>query len=146
MSTRHEANEAAIRQRIDAVIEGIEGKDLDTLRRSYAPDVVSFDVEPPLQHVGVDAKLKNWERAFAMLDDLHYDTRELAVEAGDVVAFAHCFGRLRGTLADGTVTGGMWVRGTFCFRKVGDDWLIAHDQASVPLDFPTGRALTDLEP
>jgi ketosteroid isomerase-like protein len=40
----------------------------------------------------------------------------------------------------------MWVRGTFCFRKVGDDWLIAHDQASVPLDFPTGRALTDLEP
>ncbi|BCJ39197.1 hypothetical protein Athai_67000 [Actinocatenispora thailandica] len=146
MSTAHQADEATIRQLISGIADGLGAKDLDALRRIYAPDVVSFDVEPPLQHVGVEAKLKNWERAFAMLDDLHYEVRDLAVEVGDVVAFAHCFGRLSGTLADGTATEGMWVRGTFCFRKVGDDWLIAHDQASVPLDFPTGRACTDLEP
>lgn len=147
MSTGHEADEATIRQLISGgIIDGIEGKDLDALRRIYAPDVVSFDVEPPLQHVGVDAKLKNWERAFAMLDDLHYELRDLAIEVGDGVAFAHGFGRLRGTLADGTATDGMWVRATFCFRKVDDSWLIAHDQASVPLDFATGRALTNLEP
>jgi hypothetical protein len=58
----------------------------------------------------------------------------------------HAFGRLSGTLTDGTATSGMWVRGTFCLRKAGHDWLIVHDQASVPLDTASGRGVTDLEP
>jgi hypothetical protein len=32
----------------------------------YAPHIVSFDVEPPLQHVGADAKRKNWLNAFSL--------------------------------------------------------------------------------
>lgn len=75
--------------------------------------MVSFDVEPPLQHVGVAAKMANWRR---------------------------------GTLPDGTVAGGMWVRATFCFQKVAGTWLVTHDQVSVPFDLATGRGLTDLEP
>jgi hypothetical protein len=49
-------------------------------------------------------------------------------------------------LAVRTATAGMWVRGTFCFRKLDGTWLIAHDQASVPFDVATGQAVTGLEP
>jgi ketosteroid isomerase-like protein len=40
----------------------------------------------------------------------------------------------------------MWVRATFCFRKVGGEWLIVHDQVSVPFDLRSGRGVADLEP
>jgi hypothetical protein len=40
----------------------------------------------------------------------------------------------------------MWVRGTFCFRKLDVNWVIVHDQASVPFDVASGKGVTDLEP
>ncbi|MEU7877010.1 YybH family protein [Microbispora bryophytorum] len=146
MPTRREEDEATIREQLSKIVEGIQAKDLEGLRRLYATDVVSFDVEPPLQHVGIDAKLKNWEKAFAFFQDVSYEVRDLTLTVGDTVAFGHCFGRLSGTLRNGTATSGMWVRGTFCFQKIGGEWLIAHDQASVPLDMSSGAGVTDLEP
>ncbi|WP_101789121.1 YybH family protein [Nonomuraea indica] len=110
MPTRHETDETAIRRHIDKIVEGIRAKDLQALERLYAPDVVSFDVEPPLQHVGVEAKAKNWANVF------------------------------------GTVAKGMWVRATFGLRKIDGEWLIVHDQVSVPFDVRSGRGVTDLEP
>ncbi len=41
---------------------------------------------------------------------------------------------------------GPWVRYTAGFRKIDGNWLIAHDQVSVPADFGSGRALLNLEP
>ncbi|WP_049558806.1 YybH family protein [Nonomuraea sp. SBT364] len=146
MSVRREVAEAEIRQQLGKVVEGIRAKDLEGLKRLYATDVVSFDIDPPLQHVGVEAKLKNWTNAFTFFEDLAYEVRDLTITAGDDVAFGHCFGRLSGTLKNGTATSGMWVRATFCFRKVDGDWLIAHDQASVPLDMSSGKGVTDLQP
>jgi ketosteroid isomerase-like protein len=145
-TTEREVDEAEIRRQIEGIVEGIGTKDLEALRRVYAPDVVSFDVEPPLQHVGIEAKLENWTRAFTFFQEVSYEVRDLTLTVGDEVAFGHCFGRLSGTLGNGTATAGMWVRGTFCFRKVDGSWLIAHDQASVPFDIATGKGVTDLEP
>jgi len=146
MTTEHKVDEAEIRRQIDGIVEGIGAKDLDALRRIYAPDVVSFDVEPPLQHVGIEAKMANWARAFAFFQQVSYEVRDLALTVGDEVAFGHCFGRLSGTLGNGTATAGMWVRGTFCFQKIDGAWLVVHDQASVPFDIATGKGVTDLEP
>jgi ketosteroid isomerase-like protein len=146
MPTQREEDEATIRQQVGKIAEGIQAKDLDGLRRLYATDVVSFDVEPPLQHVGIEAKLKNWATVFTFFQDVDYEVRDLTVTVGDDVAFGHAFGRLSGTLKDGTTTSGMWVRGTFCFRKLDRTWLIVHDQASVPFDIASGKGVTDLEP
>jgi ketosteroid isomerase-like protein len=55
MLTQREEDEAVIRQQVDKIVAGIRAKDLDGLKRLYAPDVVSLDVEPPLQHVGIEA-------------------------------------------------------------------------------------------
>jgi len=146
MATRREEDETAIRRQIGRIAEGIRTKDLDGLMRLYTPDVVSFDVEPPLQHAGVEAKLANWARAFAFFEKADYEIRGLSVTAGQDVAFGHGFGRLSGTLRDGTRTEGMWVRVTFGLRKLGGDWLITHDQVSVPFDMASGAGVVDLEP
>ena len=59
-------DEAEIRQRIDKLVAAIRVMDLDTVMSIYAPDIVSFDLEPPLQHLGAEAKRKNWLNAFSM--------------------------------------------------------------------------------
>lgn len=146
MQTQTELDEAEIRHHVDQVVEAISAKDLQGLRRLYATDVVSFDVEPPLQHVGIEAKLKNWAKVFQFFDAVTYEVRDLTVTVGDQVAFGHCFARLAGTLQDGHPTSGMWVRATLCFRKIDGDWLVAHDQASVPFDVRSGKGVADLEP
>jgi ketosteroid isomerase-like protein len=145
-STADDAGEAIIRRQIGALIRALRAKDLDALGEIYAADVVSFDVEPPLQHVGLAAKLNNWVTVFTMFQELDYEVRELTLAVGDVVAFGHGFGRISGTLGNGTTTNGMWVRVTFCFQSVDGQWQITHDQASVPLDFASGKGVTDLEP
>jgi ketosteroid isomerase-like protein len=139
-------DEAAIRERIGRIVEGLRAKDLDAIGRLYAADVVSFDVEPPLQHVGVDAKLKNWANVFALFAEVDYEIRDLRITVGGSVAFGHGFGRLSGTLGNGAAVRGMWVRATFCFKQIEGEWLIAHDQVSVPFDIATGKGVTDLEP
>ena len=146
MPSSREVAEAQIRLQINQIAEGIRAQDLEGLERLYTADVVSFDVEPPLQHVGVAAKMKNWSNVFTFFQDATYEVRDLDLTVGDDVAFGHCFGRLSGTLRNGTATGGMWVRATFCFQQVDGNWLIAHDQVSVPLDMASGKGVTDLEP
>jgi ketosteroid isomerase-like protein len=146
MPSPREVAEAQIRLQINQIAEGIRAQDLEGLERLYTADVVSFDVEPPLQHVGVAAKMKNWSNVFTFFQDATYEVRDLDLTVGDDVAFGHCFGRLSGTLRNGTATSGMWVRATFCFQQVDGNWLIAHDQVSVPLDMASGKGVTDLQP
>lgn len=146
MHTQHEVDEANIRQQVETIVEGIQTKDLDALKRAYSTDVVSFDVDPPLQHVGIDAKLKNWANVFAFFEDVNYELRDLTLTVGGEVAFGHAFARLSGTLQDGTATPGMWVRVTYCFRKIDGIWLITHDQVSVPFDVRSGKGVVDLQP
>lgn len=121
--------------------------DLERLQTLYAPDVVTFDVQAPLQRVGAEGKLQNWVEAFAAFErPLGYEIRDLAITVGGDVAFAHGLARLSGTLKNGDPAGGFWVRFTACFRKLQGNWLIAHDHASVPLDLATGRAMLGLHP
>jgi uncharacterized protein (TIGR02246 family) len=147
VTTAHPTDEADIRQRIDQLASAIRAGDLEAVMSAYSPDVVSFDIESPLQHVGLEAKRKNWERVFTVYESpLGYEIRDLAITVGEDVAFAHSLNRLSGTLKSGTTTTGFWVRATTCFRKANGHWVITHDHVSVPLDVTTGAALLNLEP
>ncbi|MGR6918702.1 YybH family protein [[Actinomadura] parvosata] len=139
-------DEAEIRRLIGNIVEGLRAKDPEALKRLYAPDIVSFDIEPPLQHVGIDAKLRNWAPVFTSFDRVEYEVRDLTLTVGGDVAFGHAFGRLSGTLKNGAAMSGMWVRVTYCLRKIDGTWLIVHDQVSVPLDIAGGKGVVDLEP
>lgn len=143
---RIQADDAELHRRIDNAIEALRAKDLVALKQLYTTDVVSFDIEPPLQHVGISAKLENWARVFQVFETVVYEVRDLSFSIGDDVAFGHAFARLHGILTDGTATTGIWVRVTYGMRKIDGTWLIAHDQVSVPLDMPSGKGVVDLEP
>jgi ketosteroid isomerase-like protein len=143
---RTEADEVELRRTIDKAVEGLRVKDLEVLKQLYTPDVVSFDVEPPLQHVGIAAKLENWAKVFLFFESVTYEVRDLTFSVGGDVAFGHAFARLSGTLKNGAATSGMWVRVTYGMRKIDNTWLIAHDQVSVPFDISSGKGVVDLEP
>ncbi|ROO87738.1 ketosteroid isomerase-like protein [Actinocorallia herbida] len=146
MPTQREADEAQIRRQIDKIVEALRDKDLEGLNAVYTAEVVSFDVEPPLQHLGIAAKARNWANVFAFFETVTYEIRDLSLTAGEDVAFGHAFARLSGTLKTGTAAAGMWVRVTYGLRKIDGIWLIAHDQVSVPLDIVSGKGVTDLQP
>ena len=146
MATQHAIDEAQIRQRIGKLTEALRAMDLEDVMSIYAPDIVSFDIVPPLQHVGAEAKKNNWTNAFAMFQrPLGYEIRNFTITMGDDVAFGHSLNRINGTLKNGTSTD-IWLRWTACLRKIDGNWLIVHDQVSVPLDFESGRALLNLGP
>jgi ketosteroid isomerase-like protein len=146
MPTQRSADEADIRRRIDRLVEAIRAMDLDGVKSIYARNIVSFDVVPPLQHLGAEAQWKNWEAVFtAYQRPLGYEVRDLTITVGDDVGFGHSLNRISGTLKNGKKSS-FWVRWTPCFRKVDGTWLIVHHQASVPFDPESGRAVLDLEP
>lgn len=146
MATRYAADEAEIRTRINTLVEAIRAMDLDGVKPVFAPDIVSFDIVPPLRHVGAAAKWKNWRDVFTVYQPpLDYEIRDLTITVGDDVAFGYSLNRISGTLRNGTRTD-LWVRWTGCFRKIDGTWLIAHDQVSVPLDMESGRGLLTLQP
>ncbi len=146
MATQHAVDEADIRQRIDELVHAIRAMDLEGVKPFYAPDIVSFDMGPPLQHVGAEAKWKNWVDVFTVYQrPLGYEIRDLTIALGDDVAFGHSLNRISGTLKNGNRSDS-WVRWTGCFRKIDGNWLIVHDQVSVPIDAESGRALLNLQP
>ncbi|HEU5432254.1 MAG TPA: nuclear transport factor 2 family protein [Thermomicrobiales bacterium] len=146
MATQRASDEADIRRRIDNGVKAIRAMDLEGVMALYAPDIVSFDVQPPLRHVGAAAKRKNWIDVFTTYQrPLDYEIRDLTLVVGDDVAFGHSLNRISGTLANGR-RNGVWLRWTACFRKIDGVWLIAHDHVSAPVDFGSGSALLNLEP
>ncbi|MBO0790494.1 MAG: nuclear transport factor 2 family protein [Ktedonobacteraceae bacterium] len=139
-------DEAEIKRVIEGGVEAIRAKDLDGVMSMYAPDLVSFDVVPPLQYVGADVYRKHWGGAFSSFPGpIDYEMADLSITVGDDVAFAHSFNRLSGTMSTGQKFGS-WLRWTACFRKINGTWLITHMQVSAPVDMETGRAVLDLKP
>jgi ketosteroid isomerase-like protein len=45
--------EALIRQRIEDSVKALRAKDIDGVMSLYAPNIVSFDITPPLRYVGL---------------------------------------------------------------------------------------------
>ncbi|WP_201386905.1 nuclear transport factor 2 family protein [Ktedonobacter sp. SOSP1-85] len=139
-------DEAEIKKVIEGFVEALRAKNLDGVMSMYAPELVSFDIVPPLQYVGTDAYRKQWGEAFSSFPGpINYEIVDLSITVGGDVAFAHSFNRLSGTMATGQRIGN-WLRWTACFQKINGTWLLVHMQASVPVDLEHGKAVLDLKP
>jgi ketosteroid isomerase-like protein len=147
MTIKNEPNDtAAIRQSIDRFANAFRAKDVDGCMSVFAPEIVSFDILPPLQAVGADAFVKHWEEFFESYQGpIHAEFPDVHVAAGGDVAFSYCLHRIAGTLKNGDTTD-FWLRWTAGWRKVAGKWLIVHEQVSVPADLGSGKALMDLRP
>jgi uncharacterized protein (TIGR02246 family) len=139
-------SEAAIRALVNGLVEAIRAKDLQAVMAAYAPDMVAFDIVPPLQYIGADAFRKPWQEVFELYENpIEYEVRDLRITARDDVAFSHSLNRMKGTMKNGKKTD-LWLRWTACYRKTDGRWRIAHLQASVPADMASGKAVLDLHP
>jgi uncharacterized protein (TIGR02246 family) len=140
------SDEAQIRQLIEQWAQALHAKDLNTLMSYYAPDILTFDILPPLHYQGVDAYRKNFEAWFAAVHGpIAYETRDLRITTGEEVAFCHSLNRVRSMMTTGETTE-TWVRVTVGFRKMDGVWKITHEHVSVPCDMETSHALLDLQP
>src|SRR5215472_1945420 len=139
-------NEAAIREVIDSFADAFRARDVNGVMSVFAPEIVSFDIVPPLEAVGAETFVKHWQEFFeAYQGTLHVEFPDISITVGDDVAFSHCLLRVKGTMKTGQQTD-WWLRWTACYRKTNGKWIIVHEQVSVPIDFRSGKAMLDLKP
>jgi len=137
--------ENIIRQRVEDLVKAIRAKDIDRVTSIYAPDLVSFDLTPPLRYFGADGKRRAWQEAFAALSGpIAYEVRDLNVTTNGELAFVNSLNHISATLPGGPVD--MWLRWTACFRQIDGVWLVVHDHVSVPADPVHSRAVLNLTP
>jgi len=126
--------------------KAIGAKDIDGVMSLYAPNIVSFDIDPPLRYAGADNKHRAWQKVFAAYTGpVVYEVRDLNVTTHRELAFVHSVNHVKATLASGHITD-MWLRWTACFRQTDGVWLVVHDHVSVPADLERGEAVLNLTP
>ncbi len=139
-------DEAEIKRVLEGGVEAVRARDIDGVMSIYAPELVAFDIVPPLRYVGADAYRKPWEEVFSSFPGpIGYEIHDLSISVGDDVAFTHSLNRISGTMNTGHKTD-LWVRCTACLRKINGKWLIVHTQVSVPVDLEQGKAVLSLKP
>jgi ketosteroid isomerase-like protein len=138
---------AAVRAAIEERMAAIRAGDAARANAVLAPDVVAFELVPPLalppgaarDDTALAAWLASWEGPVAI------ETRDLAIRAGGGVAFAHALQCVGGTGLGGRPVR-MWLRSTLCFEKREGAWLIVHAHSSVPFRPEDRQAALDLAP
>lgn len=100
--------------------------------RHHAEDLVIFDVLPPMKYESAEAYRRSWDEWQPETQgEAVFDLEELAITAREELAFAHCFIRCGGRLADGSRFQDL-VRATFCLEKVNGAWRVQHQHVSKP--------------
>jgi ketosteroid isomerase-like protein len=140
------STESEIRTLLESWSEAARAKDIDRLMSLYSPDIVYFDVVPPLQYTGSAAVRANFLRWFGGFESsIGQEMRDPQIFVSGDIAVAYMLIRASGTLKDGREVG-YWVRATVCCKRSNHRWLITHEHISLPFDFEKGRVAMDLVP
>ena len=124
--------EAEIHGRIHSLAEAIRNKNIDQVMAHYAPDVIVYDLLPPLEVCGIAAYRKNFERWFeSMAGRISYEVLDVHISTSDTCAFCHCVSHVTGARAGGG-RADYWVRVTSGWRKMHGEWLVTHEHISMP--------------
>lgn len=121
------------------------GKVAELAVKHLADDVVSYDLAPPLQHVGPDRQaVQTW---FDTWDGpIGWAMTGTHVEVSGDLAVTRGLGHMTGTKKDGEKAD-VWVRVTVVLRRIGGAWKITHQHTSVPfLMDGSDKAALDLKP
>ena len=145
MTDSRATDEAAIRGIIEAWSRALHAKDANALTAHYAPDLLSYDLAPPLATKGPDIPgLKAWLAGWE--GPIEHEIRDLRIAAGGGVAFSTSLNRMRATSTSGQQVD-LWTRATIGFRKIDGRWLVVHEHVSVPFYMDgSERAALDLKP
>ena len=125
-------NEREILERIESLAEAIRYKNVDQVMSHYAPDVLVFDLQPPLEVRGAAAYRKNIEKWFAsMAGRINFEMSDVHVSADEEHAICHSISHVAGARAGGG-RADYWVRVTSGWRKLHGQWVVTHEHISMP--------------
>jgi uncharacterized protein (TIGR02246 family) len=126
------ADETAIRRLIEGWAVAVQRQDMEGILRDHAPDIVMFDLPPPLESRGIQAYTATWGLFFRWArKPVVFDIRRIEICAGNEVAFAMALMRCAGKEPDGTDTD-LDFRLTVGLSKVDGRWTVVHEHHSVP--------------
>jgi ketosteroid isomerase-like protein len=138
--------QSEVRALLDSRSEAIRMKDIDRLMSLYSPDIIYFDVVPPLQYCGSAAlrgRFLHWFDGYE--GTIGQDIHDLTMWASGDIAVASMLVRSGGTLKNGHEVG-LWVRATDSCQRLNHRWLITHEHVSLPVDLGSGSAAMNLVP
>lgn len=141
-----ESIQTEVRALLDSRSEAAGLKDLDRLMSLYSPDIVYFDIVPPLRYTGaaaLRARFADWFQRWT--GPIGQELHEVTIVGGGDVAAASMLIRASGTLTTGRDVD-YWVRTSNAFTRGDGGWLIAHEHVSLPVDLQSGSAVVDLLP
>jgi ketosteroid isomerase-like protein len=79
-ATSKAIDEPQIRALIDDRVKAVRTKDVNASMSNLAPDILTFDVVNPLQHIGSDASKKRAEEwFFSFQGPIGYEIRDLSI-------------------------------------------------------------------
>ncbi|MGG6238791.1 YybH family protein [Nodosilinea sp. AN01ver1] len=126
--------EAQIQQLIDDHTRAICAKNLDQIMAHYAPDVVVFDMKPPLALRGVEDCRRMWETSLPHMPTISgMEQQAVNITVSGDLALVHWVSRFVG-LAPEHPAAQMWLRITAGCQRYGDTWQIVHEHVSVPFE------------
>jgi ketosteroid isomerase-like protein len=135
-----------IRTLVDGFAQAVREKNIDALIPHYAPELVVFNVAPPLHDKGIEVNRKSWKDWFdGFKGGIDYEVRELTVVGNDDVAFSHSLNHVGGESRDGGRVDA-WVRVTVGYHKTNGKWQVTHEHVSMPIDMKTGKVPAGLKP
>ena len=107
------STDSDIQALLDSRVAACQEKEIDRLMSLYSPDIVYYDVVPPLQFVGSDEVRRNFLRWFDEYDGpIGLETHELNVAVSGDIAFARMLHLDSGTRKNGVPEGAVWLRST----------------------------------
>lgn len=122
-----------IAERVGTLAQAIRAKDIDALMAHYAPDVIVFDLRPPLRVEGSTAYRRNFEAWFAGVEGaIEFDVEHLEMAGAGDAAFCHYVAHVRFAAREGGAID-YHVRVTAGWREANGRWLIMHEHISVAL-------------
>ena len=125
-------DEGAIRDLVENWARAVRTKNLDGILANHSPDMLMFDVPPPIQSKGIEAYRKTWDLFFSWSQDSGvFDISEINITAGNDVAFVTALTRCAGTEANGDKTE-LEFRLTIGLRKIDGQWTVIHEHHSIP--------------
>jgi uncharacterized protein (TIGR02246 family) len=125
-------DEASIRKLVEAWAKAVRTKDLKGILANHSPEILMFDVPPPVQSKGIDEYRKTWDLFFSWASEpVVFDIREINIVAGSEVAFVTALMLCAGTEANGERIE-LQFRLTIGLRKIGGQWIVMHEHHSIP--------------
>jgi uncharacterized protein (TIGR02246 family) len=125
-------DEVDIRKLIELWAKAVRDGDRTGIRTDHVPDILMFDVPPPLFSQGLDSYMATWERFLSWSEKpVAFDFNDVRITAGEDVAFATAIGRCAGVDAN-SKREELEFRLTVCFRKIEERWRVVHEHHSLP--------------